>query len=308
MRIALVTETYLPRVDGIVRMLIEFLDYLQTRGHSAILFAPGDGPTQYGNVEVVRVRGVGFPLYPGLVVAPHSRRMRPILRAWQPDIVHLAGPFVLGAYGLRLARDLGFPVASHYQTDLVRFARHYGLSLFAGLTWRRLLAIHNDSSINFAPTETIAAELRGDGMRNVHVLGRGVDTQMFHPGRRDPALRATITGAQDRPVLAYVGRVAPEKGLSTLIAVAKALPDAALLVVGDGHTVRRLPRPSPIVTCILPAGCMAKNLQPPMLQQISLCSHPSSKPSDRWCARLWPPDCLRWECARVELKISYSLG
>jgi phosphatidylinositol alpha 1,6-mannosyltransferase len=158
------------------------------------------------------------------VDAPLRCQFQPTLRAWQPDIVHLAGPFVLGAYGLRVARELGIPVAAHYQTDLVRFARHYGLGLFAKLTWRRLLAIHNACDINFAPTASIAGELRSGGMRNVQVVGRGVDTALFHPGKRDPALRAAITGNHDGPVLAYVGRVAPEKGLDLLIDVADSLP------------------------------------------------------------------------------------
>ena len=234
MRVALITETFLPRIDGIVRMLLEFLTYLQAQGHSAIVFAPGSGERAWQGVDVVRVHGVPCPFYPGLVLAPYSARMEPILRAWHPDLIHLAGPFVLGAQGGRVGRALDIPVAAHFQTDLARFARHYGLGAFAGLTWRRLLAIHNGCTVNFAPTSSVAAELRARGMRNVQIVGRGVDTAQFHPARRDPARRAQITGGRERPILAYVGRLAPEKGLTTLVAVAQALPDCPLLVVGDG--------------------------------------------------------------------------
>jgi glycosyltransferase involved in cell wall biosynthesis len=234
LRIALITETFLPRYDGIVRMLVEFLTYLKANGHSAVVFAPGAGPTDFEGTRVVRVPGMPFPPYPGLVLAPYSRRMKPLLRAWRPDVVHLAGPFVLGAYAARVARSLGIPAAAHFQTDLARFAAHYGLGLFEDLTWRRLVSIHNTCAINFAPTESVATELRDRGMRNVHVAGRGVDTALFHPKRRDHSLRARLTGGWKRPVLTYVGRLAPEKSLDTLVAVAQALPYCALLIVGDG--------------------------------------------------------------------------
>ncbi len=234
MRLALVTETFLPRVDGIVRMLLEFLTYLEAQGHEAVVVAPGRGADRCRGAQVLWVPGVPFPPYPGLIVAPYARRLESLFRAWRPDIVHLAGPFVLGAYALRVAQRLGIPAAGHYQTDLARLAPHYGLGAFAALTRRRLRAIHNGCTINFAPTAAVAAELRTEGIRNVQVVGRGVDTTQFHPAQRDAAWHARLTRGGDQPVLAYVGRVAPEKGLQTLIAVAQALPDCPLLVVGDG--------------------------------------------------------------------------
>jgi glycosyltransferase involved in cell wall biosynthesis len=169
-----------------------------------------------------------------LILAPYSTRMGPTLRAWRPDIVHLAGPFVLGMHGLSVARALGMPVAAHYQTDIARYAEHFGLGALAGLAWRRLLVLHNDCNVTFAPTPSVARELRERGMRRVHVCGRGVDTRLFHPARRDPLLRARLTGERDRPLLLYVGRLSPEKNLAALIAVARALPDYPLLIVGDG--------------------------------------------------------------------------
>ena len=156
MRIAIVTETFLPQVNGIVRMLLAYLTYLQTHGHEAIVFAPGDGERTYRGVEIVRVVGAPFPLYPELILAPYSTRMGPTLRAWRPDLVHLAGPFVLGLHGLHVARALGVPVAAHCQTDIARYAEHFGLGALAGLAWRRLLDIHNDCDATFAPTPSVA--------------------------------------------------------------------------------------------------------------------------------------------------------
>jgi glycosyltransferase involved in cell wall biosynthesis len=215
-------------------MLLEFLAYLEAHGHDALVFAPGEGDQRCRGFRVVRVRGLPFPLYPGLVLAPHSTQMGPLLREWQPDVVHLAGPFVLGMQGLAVGRSLGVLVAAHYQTDLPRYAEHFGLGALAGLAWRRLLDIHNACDVNFAPTPSVAAELRARGMQRVQVCGRGVDADLFSPLRRDAAYRAGIMGAEDRPILLYVGRLSPEKNLGTLAAVARALPGYPLLIVGDG--------------------------------------------------------------------------
>ncbi len=234
MRIAIVTETFLPRVDGIVRMLLAFLAYLDEHDHQALVFAPGKGECLYRGATVVRVRGLPFPLYPDLVVAPYSTRMARMLREWRPDLIHLAGPFVLGAHGLAIGRSLGVPVAAHYQTDIARYAEHFGLGALASLAWRRLRDLHNASDVTFAPTPGVAGDLQARGMARVHVCGRGVDTALFNPARRDQVLRQRITGGTDRPILLYVGRISPEKNLGVLVTVARLLPDYPLLIVGDG--------------------------------------------------------------------------
>jgi glycosyltransferase involved in cell wall biosynthesis len=233
-RIAIVTETFLPQVNGTLCMLLEILTYLQARRHEAIVFGPGDGERACQGVAIARVHGAPLPLYPELILAPYRILGGPTLRAWRPDIVHLAGPFVLGPHGLSVARALGVPVVAHYQTDIARCAEHFGLGALAGLARRRLLDLHNDCDATFAPTPSVARELRERGMLRVHVCGRGVDTRLFHPTRRDPRLRVRLTGARDRPLLLYVGRLSPEKNLAALIAVARALPDYPLLIVGDG--------------------------------------------------------------------------
>lgn len=234
MRVAIVTETFLPQVNGIVRMLAQFLAYLEADGHEAMVFAPGNGQITYHGAPIIRVSGIPCPLYPELILAPFSTRMGHLMRAWQPDVVHLAGPFVLGLHGLRVARSLDLPVAAHYQTDIARYATHFGLGALAGLAWRRLIDIHNACDANFAPTPSIARELQERGMREVYVCGRGVDTRLFTPLRRDPALRERLTAGCERPVLLYVGRLSPEKNLAALVAVAHALPEYPLLIVGDG--------------------------------------------------------------------------
>ncbi len=233
MRVAIVTETFLPRVNGIVRMLVAYLEHLERHGHQALVFAPGDCVPSCHGAPVVQACGLPFPPYPEVVAAPYSARLAPMLRAWRPDIMHLAGPFMLGRQGGRVARALGVPVAAHYQTDLAHYAGHFGLGVLTPLVWRRLLDIHNAADANFAPTPTVADDLRRRGMARVGVCGRGVDTALFDPARRDEALRARFTGDRDAPVFLYVGRVSPEKNVGLLSAVARALP-YPLVVVGDG--------------------------------------------------------------------------
>src|SRR5579862_2856986 len=118
MRVAIVTESFLPRTDGVVRTVMEFLHYLRAHEHQALVFAAGPGPWSYDGFDVVRVHGPRFPLYPALTVAPFSIHMVGMLRAWRPDVVHLASPFVLGMQGRWAGHRLGVPVAAHYQTDV----------------------------------------------------------------------------------------------------------------------------------------------------------------------------------------------
>ncbi len=237
MRVAIVTETFLPQVNGVVRMLVEYLAYLEAHGHDAIVFAPGDKSDKDSvchSFDVLRVRGATLPLYPELTLAPYSRRMHAVLREWRPDVVHLAGPFVLGAQGLHVARALGVPVAAHFQTDLARYAAHFGLGALSGVAWRRLLNIHNECDVTFAPTPTVARELRARGMRRVHICGRGVDAMAFHPAHRDSRVRERLGDGSDAPLMLYVGRLSPEKNLAALAPVARALPEYPLAIVGDG--------------------------------------------------------------------------
>ncbi len=234
MRVAIVTETFMPQVNGVVRTLVEFLAYLRNHGHEAIVFAPGDGERACHGAEIVRVNGLPCPFYPEVIVAPYSLRMGRILRDWRADVMHLAGPFVLGMHGLGVARSLGVPVAAHFQTDIARYADHFGLGALAGLAWRRLVEIHNACDVTFAPTAGVAAELRQRGMQRVHVSGRGVDATLFHPAWRDMELRQRLGASAEQPLLLYVGRISPEKNLAALVAVARALPQCPLLIVGDG--------------------------------------------------------------------------
>ncbi len=234
MRLAIVTESFLPRTDGIVRTILELLRYMRAHDHEALVFAAGPGPDAYLDYPVIRVGGPRFPLYPSLTVAPFCPTMRRKLRAWNADVVHLAGPFVLGAQVRRVGQSLGIPLAAHYQTNIERYARHFHLSPLAGLARARLIGLHNRCQVNYAPTSSEAETLRAQGMRRVRVSGRGVDAALFHPGRRSDQVRRALLGPGERTILLYVGRLSAEKNIEHLAPTLAEIPGARLVLVGDG--------------------------------------------------------------------------
>jgi glycosyltransferase involved in cell wall biosynthesis len=234
MRIGVVTESFLPQMNGVVRMVLELLAYLRQHGHQALVFAPGDGPTEVEGFPVRRVKGLPFPPYPQVMLAPFSLWMYHDFQRFQPDVIHLASPFLLGMQGVVVGQALNVPVMGHFQTDVPRYAQAYHLGALADLATRYLVQLHNRCTVTFCPTPSYAAMLRQWGIRRIEVLGRGVDTALFHSGRRSPATRARYGLAEWERVLLYVGRLSTEKNLDRLVETAEALPDCRLVIVGDG--------------------------------------------------------------------------
>lgn len=234
MKIAVVAESFLPQMNGVVRTVLELLAHLRRRGHAAVVFAPGEGPEAVEGFPVWRVRGVPFPPYPQIMLAPFSLHMERELRSWRPDIIHLASPFLLGMQGMLVGRRLRVPAMAHFQTDVPGYARAYGLGALTELATRYVARLHNGCAATFCPTPTVASTLRGWGVQRVELSGRGVDTTLFHPDRRAAATRRRYGLGAAEPVLLYVGRLAAEKNLGLLAATAAALPECRLLIVGDG--------------------------------------------------------------------------
>ncbi len=238
MRVAIVTETFLPKMDGIVRMLTEFLGHLRGHGHDALVIAPGAGPSEYAGFPVRRLRGVRWHVYPGLTLAsPAPRQIAAALRDWRPDIVHLAGPVLLGSQAALVARTLGLPLAAHFQTDLASYTTWHGVPFLHRAAWSYLRTVHRLADRTYCPTPTVRRQLQGEGFRDLALCGRGVNTTLFQPARRSAAYRATLLGPDAdpaTPILAYVGRLSPEKNLAALVTIAEARPELPLLIVGDG--------------------------------------------------------------------------
>ncbi|MFC7217744.1 glycosyltransferase family 4 protein [Streptomyces polyrhachis] len=240
MRIALVTESFPPDVNGVAHCAWQTARHLVRRGHDVLVVAPDTlrgTPAPPPPCRVVRLPAVSLPGYRQVRLALPTRRLAAELSAHGTELVHLASPFVLGARGAAAAARLGVPAVAVYQTDLGSYARTY-LGAGESLAWRRIRAVHGAAALTLAPSTAAMAQLHAHGVPRLRLWPRGVDTHRFHPGRRDEALRASLAGGA-RTLVGYVGRLAPEKHVELLAATA-ALEDVRLVVVGDGPSAAAL--------------------------------------------------------------------
>lgn len=252
MRVAIVAESFLPSVNGVTNSVLRILEALARDGHSALVVAPDAPPGRpraldsHGGVPVRRCRSVYVPKVSSLPIAPPPPGLTAELRAFAPDIVHVASPFVLGAAGVLAARRIGVPAVAVYQTDVAGFAASYGLGLTQRAAWRWTRYVHSRAARTLAPSSSAMADLREHGIPRVHRWGRGVDIQRFTPGARSARLRADW-GAAEAIVVGYVGRLAPEKHLERLRGLG-CDPRFRLVIVGDGPERGRLERLLPGAT------------------------------------------------------------
>jgi len=247
MRVAIVTESFLPQVNGVTNSVLRVLEFLNLQGHQAMVIAPESegGLSEYHGARIKRVPTL--PLHSilpiGLPVAVPSRKLEYLIDGFAPDVLHLASPFALGGYSARIARRLGLPSLSIYQTDLAGFARHYRLNIaHSGL--RKIVAkIHTGTDRTLAPSTAACADLREQGVPNVHLWRRGVNTTLFHPSKRDEALRH-LWGAGNKLIVGYVGRLANEKKIGDL-GILDRDRRVQLVIVGEGAAREKLQRELP---------------------------------------------------------------
>jgi len=243
LRIALVTETFPPEVNGVAMTLGRTVAGLLQRGHRVQLVRPRqhrlDQACQDGALAEILVGGIPIPRYPGLRFGMPARSL--LQRLWAkapPDIVHVATEGPLGSSAIAAARFLGLPVSSSFHTHFAAYCHHYGLGWLRGIIAGHLRRFHNRTDATFVPTHGLAQSLAQDGFRNLIVLSRGVDTRLFHPGRRSPRLRAAWGVDEHTLVVACVGRMAAEKNLSLALTAFDALrarvAQTRLVFVGDG--------------------------------------------------------------------------
>lgn len=244
MRVAIVTESFLPAVNGVARSVARVVDHLERRGHEATILAPGEGIDRYGRSDVVRMPSIALPVARSFPVGIPTPALRRTLTELSPDVVHLASPIALGARGATVSADLDLPTVAVFQTDIAGFATQYrGLSRMATPLWAWLRRIHSTADRTLAPSRPVVAELLRRGIPRVHRWGRGVDLDDFHPRMRTrPPTRDVATLR-----IGYVGRIASEKRIERLACLAD-LPGTELVVVGDGDRRPWLERRLPTAT------------------------------------------------------------
>jgi glycosyltransferase involved in cell wall biosynthesis len=246
MRIALITENFLPKLDGVTHTLARLLEHLQANRHQALLLGPDSGMEHYAGAEIVGTAGFPLPFYPEL----KFNFFRPLflrrLNDFHPDIVHLVDPVVLGTAGLAAARLLKKPVVSSYHTNLAAYCGHFGFSLLTKPMWSYNRLIHNQCSLTFCPSPSMATMLHRQGFQHLRIWPRGVDTMLFQPERRSQELRASWLIGRKRPddttVLLYVGRISWEKNLRLLTQAYRGMDHERchLVIVGDGPALNEV--------------------------------------------------------------------
>jgi len=238
MRVAIITESFPPDVNGVAHCVLRVAELLTGYGHHPLVVAPR--PREKHEKEdcsfpfpVERVPAVPLPGYRSFRLGLPSRRVRAALTGHRAEVVHLASPVFLGAHGAAVARRLGLPVVAVYQTDLPSYARAYRLGRAGeAFAWRWLRGIHNGAARTLAPSTVTATGLLGRGIGNVWLWGRGVDTRRFDPARRSQDIRARLAPGGEL-IVGYVGRLATEKRVELLAGIT-ALQGVRLVIVGAG--------------------------------------------------------------------------
>jgi phosphatidylinositol alpha 1,6-mannosyltransferase len=234
MRVALISETFLPSVNGVTTTLCRLLEHLERRGGKAILFAPLGAPSMYAGARVVPLGSLPLPFYPEVQLTPPQWGITAQLRRFKPDLVHAVGPLVLGSVVPVVANTLRVPLVSSYHTDFGAYSQHYGIGFLKHGVDRYLRWIHNRCMLTLCPSSATLRDLQRLGFRRLRVWGRGVDTARFHPDHRSAAWREGIGARPEDRVLLYVGRLAPEKRVDLLADALLGLPNVRLVIVGDG--------------------------------------------------------------------------
>lgn len=243
LKIAVVTETYPPDINGVAHTLSKIVLGLRERGHVVWLVRPrqqaGQTADHTSNFEEVLVRGIPIPFYKQLRMGLPAKRE--LLKLWtrqRPDVVHIATEGPLGWSALQAARKLKLPISTDFRTNFHAYSQHYGLAWLSGAILAYMKKFHNSAHATMVPTANLAQELDRKGFKDLHVVPRGVETQLFSPTKRDAALRAQWGVLDASPVMLYVGRIAVEKNLQLVIKTYQSArqlqPSLRLVMVGDG--------------------------------------------------------------------------
>ena len=243
LRIAVVTETWPPEVNGVAMTLAKLVQGLSHRNHDVQLIRPRqtktDSPMSDASLEEVLMRGMPIPRYPELKLGLPSKKT--LVKTWtlrRPDVVHIATEGPLGWSALQAAKVLKLPVTSDFRTNFQSYSKHYGVGWLRKPIVAYLRKFHNATACTMVPTRELMRTLSQNGFANLKVVSRGVDTKLFNISKRDTSLRSSWGATDDTKVLISVGRMAPEKNLDQVLKTYEALKSTGqafkLVMVGDG--------------------------------------------------------------------------
>jgi len=257
LRLAVVTETYPPELNGVATTAARFVEELRILGHQAQLVRPrqsgSDRVRAEPGFEQHLVRGLAIPRYPDLKLGlPAKRSLERLWAFRRPDVVHVVTEGPLGWSALQAAAKLKLPVVSDFRTNFHAYSHHYGVGWLKKPILAYLRKFHNRTLCTLVPTDALRDDLGAAGFKRLKVIGRGVDTRKFDPRLRDEELRSSWGARSSDPVMLYVGRLAAEKNLDTLVGAyreaRRRVPRAKLVLVGDGPQRRALQKQLPEAT------------------------------------------------------------
>ena len=243
LRIAVVTETWPPEVNGVAMTLAKLVQGLSHRNHDVQLIRPrqtkSESPLNDASLEEVLMRGMPIPRYPELKLGLPSKKT--LVKTWtlrRPDVVHIATEGPLGWSALQAAKVLKLPVTSDFRTNFQSYSKHYGVGWLRKPIGAYLRKFHNATACTMVPTRELMRNLSENGFANLKVVSRGVDTKLFNISKRDSSLRSSWGATDNTKVLISVGRMAPEKNLDQVLKTYEALKFTGLafklVMVGDG--------------------------------------------------------------------------
>lgn len=235
MKVAVFTETFLPKIDGIVTVVCLLLDHLDKRGVDFVVVAPDLGTKEYRGRPVISVPGITLPLYPELRVGPPTVNTYRAVRDFNPDVMHFIHPLLVGTGGIMMAKWLKKPMLASFHLDMAQMANHFGLPFLNPFIWQYTKLNFNVCDCILAPSQLMLEQLRAKDFQNVGLWRRGVDAERFNPRYRDADMRHLLSdGHPDDMILLYVGRLSNEKQIHTLRHVVEQVPGTRLAIVGDG--------------------------------------------------------------------------
>lgn len=234
-RILIVTETFLPKIDGISNTLVHLLEYFSQSGMDCQVIAPEGSPDTVFGARIHPIKSHPFPLYPELKLPSPFVDIHPIMKDFQPDIVHVVNPVGLGLMAIRQVIQNRVPVIASYHTDVPGFAEKMGLGLFQDALWKYFRWVHNQANLTLVPSHYTLQQLANRGYQRLGFWSRGVDRSLFHPSRREEGMRHYLTdGNPTQPLLLFAGRLAMEKRIDWILPILYANPGVRLAIVGDG--------------------------------------------------------------------------
>jgi phosphatidylinositol alpha 1,6-mannosyltransferase len=249
MRVALVTESFLPNINGVTNSVLRVLEHLSASGNQALVIAPAceNMPSEYAGhpVKSVPVIPTQNFLPTGMPMGLPQKRVQHLIDGFTPDVIHLASPFALGSYANKVAKRLNIPTVSIYQTDLGGFAKQYGFGLAQNSLQKILYKIHSQTDRTLAPSTSACLDLHMAGVPEVYLWRRGVNTELFNPSKRSAALRDLWkNGDSNKIIVGFVGRLAQEKRVIDLKTL-ESNPNIQLVIVGDGPHRHKLEQQLP---------------------------------------------------------------